>query len=92
MAFCCNPEGQLSCYYVTHVISRESETGTKYQLSHEQILAGASFEVKQIQGLLADAIVNNFQIDQVVWQAISPITLPPLPRLSRLSQCFFMCS
>lgn len=47
-------------------ISRESEVGTKFQLSHEQILTGVSFGVNQIWDVLADAIVSRFQIDQVV--------------------------
>lgn len=63
-------------------ISRESETVHKYQFSQSK-----SWQVNQNQGLLADAIVNNFQIDQVVWQAILPITLTPV-----FSQCFCMCS
>lgn len=61
MAFGCTPEGQLFLYYETMYISRESETGTTFQLSRKQILAGVSFGVNQIWGFLADAIVGNFQ-------------------------------
>lgn len=47
-------------------VFRESETGTKFQLSHEQILTGVSFGVNQIRGLLAVATVGSFPIDQVL--------------------------
>lgn len=61
MAFGCTPEGQLFLYYETIYISRESETGTTFQLSHKQILAEVSFAVNQIWGFLADAILAIFR-------------------------------
>lgn len=51
-------------------IPRESELGTKFHHSHEKMLTGISFGVNQIWGRLLDAIVGNFQIDQVARQDI----------------------
>ena len=67
-------------------ISRESETGIKFQLAHEQIWTDVSFGVNQIWGLLADIIAGNFQTNQVACDKLFSQFHNPI------SHCLCMCN
>lgn len=85
VAFYCTPEGELFSFSMKPMYtSRESETGIKLQLAHEQILTGVSFGVNQIWGLLADIIVGNFHSNQTAWDK------PFSQSYSPISHCFCM--